>query len=45
MGEDSPSAAIVSARMRDSANATSSGMLGSRWWHTMSCAVGRETFF
>ena len=30
------SAATVSARMRDSANATSSGMFLSRWWHTMS---------
>mmetsp|Transcript_9643 Transcript_9643/g.23804 ORF Transcript_9643/g.23804 Transcript_9643/m.23804 type:complete len:223 (-) Transcript_9643:2446-3114(-) len=30
------SAAIVSARMRLSANATSSGMDLSRWWHTMS---------
>ncbi len=30
------SAAIVSRRMRDSANATSSAMLGSRWWQTIS---------
>mmetsp|Transcript_16012 Transcript_16012/g.48116 ORF Transcript_16012/g.48116 Transcript_16012/m.48116 type:complete len:333 (-) Transcript_16012:528-1526(-) len=30
------SAAMVSPRIRDSANATSSGMLGSRWWQTMS---------
>ena len=30
------SAAIVSLRMRESANATSSGMSGLRWWHTMS---------
>ena len=30
------SAAIVSLRMRDSANATSSAMPGSRWWHTIS---------
>ena len=30
------SAAMVSRRMRDSANATSSAMPGSRWWHTMS---------
>src|SRR6516165_4264682 len=29
------SAAIVSRRMRLSANATSSGMRGSRWWHTI----------
>ena len=29
------SAAIVSLRMRDSANATSSGTRGFRWWHTM----------
>ncbi len=30
------SAAIVSARMRDSAKATSSGTLGFRWWQTIS---------
>ena len=30
------SAAIVSARIRDSAKARSSGILGLRWWHTMS---------
>mmetsp|Transcript_2676 Transcript_2676/g.7313 ORF Transcript_2676/g.7313 Transcript_2676/m.7313 type:complete len:235 (-) Transcript_2676:1722-2426(-) len=30
------SAAIVSDRIRDSAKATSSGMVESRWWHTMS---------
>ena len=30
------SAAMVSARMRESANATSSGMSGLRWWQTMS---------
>ncbi len=30
------SAAIVSRRMRLSAKATSSGMRGSRWWHTIS---------
>ena len=30
------SAAMVSARMRDSAKARSSGICGSRWWHTMS---------
>lgn len=30
------SAAMVSARMRDSANATSSGMFLDRWWHTIS---------
>ena len=30
------SAPIVSARMRLSANATSSGMLRDRWWHTIS---------
>ena len=30
------SAAIVSRRMRDSANATSSAIAGSRWWHTIS---------
>ena len=30
------SAAMVSPRMRDSANATSSGMDLSRWWQTMS---------
>ena len=30
------SAAIVSGRMRESAKATSSGMAGLRWWHTMS---------
>ena len=30
------SAAIVSLRMRDSANATSSAIAGSRWWHTIS---------
>ena len=30
------SAAIVSRRMRDSANATSSAMPGSRWWQTIS---------
>ena len=29
------SAAIVSARMRLSVNATSDGMSGLRWWHTM----------
>jgi hypothetical protein len=29
------SAAIVSARIRDSANATSSGMFLSRWWQTI----------
>mmetsp|Transcript_32725 Transcript_32725/g.76738 ORF Transcript_32725/g.76738 Transcript_32725/m.76738 type:complete len:246 (-) Transcript_32725:414-1151(-) len=30
------SAAIVSARIRDSAKATSSGMFLSKWWHTIS---------
>ena len=30
------SAAMVSRRMRLSAKATSSGMFGSRWWHTIS---------
>ena len=30
------SAAIVSARMRDSAKARSSGILAFRWWHTIS---------
>src|SRR6185295_10906911 len=30
------SAAMVSLRMRLSANARSSGMDGSRWWHTIS---------
>ena len=30
------SAAMVSARMRDSAKATSSGMFLERWWHTIS---------
>ena len=30
------SAAMVSARMRDSAKARSSGIFGLRWWHTMS---------
>jgi hypothetical protein len=30
------SAAIVSGRIRDSANATSSGMRESRWWQTIS---------
>ena len=30
------SAAIVSGRMRESAKATSSGIEGFRWWHTMS---------
>ena len=30
------SAAMVSRRMRDSANATSSAIAGSRWWHTIS---------
>mmetsp|Transcript_71493 Transcript_71493/g.167459 ORF Transcript_71493/g.167459 Transcript_71493/m.167459 type:complete len:206 (-) Transcript_71493:904-1521(-) len=30
------SAAMVSPRIRDSANATSSGMFLFRWWHTMS---------
>ena len=30
------SAAIVSARMRDSAKARSSGIFGFRWWQTMS---------
>jgi len=30
------SAAMVSLRMRDSANATSSAIAGSRWWHTIS---------
>ena len=30
------SAAMVSRRMRLSAKAMSSGMLASRWWHTMS---------
>ena len=30
------SAAIVSARMRDSANARSSGIFGFRWWQTIS---------
>ena len=29
------SAAMVSARMRLSVNATSDGMSGLRWWHTM----------
>ena len=30
------SAAIVSARMRDSAKARSSGIVGFRWWQTIS---------
>ena len=30
------SAAIVDGRMRDSANARSSGTVGLRWWQTMS---------
>ena len=30
------SAAMVSLRMRESANATSSGRSARRWWHTMS---------
>mmetsp|Transcript_5078 Transcript_5078/g.20381 ORF Transcript_5078/g.20381 Transcript_5078/m.20381 type:complete len:458 (+) Transcript_5078:528-1901(+) len=39
------SAAMVSFRMRDSANATSSGMAGSRWWHTISISRCSETVF
>jgi len=33
------SAAIVSLRMRESANATSSGIDGSRWWHTINMSM------
>ncbi|MNF01281.1 hypothetical protein D3C80_2002540 [compost metagenome] len=39
------SAAMVSRRMRDSAKATSSAMLGSRWWQTMSMSRCSSTVF
>ena len=39
------SAAIVSRRIRDSANATSSAIAGSRWWHTISMSRCSSTVF
>jgi hypothetical protein len=36
MSWSTSSAAIVSARIRDSANARSSGILALRWWQTIS---------
>ena len=43
--EGMSSAAMVSLRMRDSANATSSAMPGSRWWHTISMSRCSATVF
>ena len=39
------SAAIVSARTRESANATSSGMSWDRWWHTITMSSSSSTEF
>ena len=39
------SAAIVSGRMRESANATSSGTPGDRWWHTISMSRCSSSVF
>ena len=39
------SAAIVDGRIRDSANARSSGTVGLRWWQTMSMSRCSSTVF
>jgi len=39
------SAAIVSGRMRESANATSSGTPGDRWWQTISMSRCSSSVF
>ena len=39
------SAAIVSGRILESANATSSGTLGDRWWHTINMSRCSSSVF